>query len=320
MHTSTQPTKRPAKAAKSRKINKITGERFRIARQSCWLTLPQAAKVLQVSERTLHNWESGACRVPFAAYKLMRLMAGGDLGHLCPTWDGWTLERGRLISPEGREFKAGDMGWLSLLVARARLFSELYRKVHHHGSATTAKAAGASAPDASALAALAGRSPDGERSESPSELVSNETKPDRIGGMALQGHFVGCAWGQNGAIMGPHFAGVSHGQAGQVQPETAAGAAPAGHGNRPSHGPEPERLHRDGAAELDGLPSAPARTTASHTQAATVAGTEAHGFATAHAGSSGQGREERSLPLRLRPEVQTLPRRADVAATIGGAP
>lgn len=67
-------TKRPkpaGAATKSRKINKITGERFRIARQSCWLTLPQAAKVLQVTERTLHNWESGACRVPFAAYKLI---------------------------------------------------------------------------------------------------------------------------------------------------------------------------------------------------------------------------------------------------------
>lgn len=63
MHTSTKTTKRPGKPAKSRKINKITGECFRIARQACWLTLPQAAKVLQVSERTLHNWEAGACGV-----------------------------------------------------------------------------------------------------------------------------------------------------------------------------------------------------------------------------------------------------------------
>ncbi|MCX7563677.1 VC1465 family Xer recombination activation factor [Xanthomonadaceae bacterium XH05] len=136
MHKSTKTTKRPDKSAKSRKINKITGDRFRIARQACWLTLPQAAKVLQVTERTLHNWEAGTCRVPYAAYKLIRLMAGGHLKHLCPTWDGWTLRPGKLISPEGREFSAGDMGWLSLLVARARLFSDLVRKVQAERKAT----------------------------------------------------------------------------------------------------------------------------------------------------------------------------------------
>ena len=206
MTTHAKRPKRTTTAKKTRRINKIAGDRFRIARQDCWLTLPQAAKVLQVTERTLHNWEAGTCRVPYAAYKLMRLMAGGNLKHLCPTWDGWTLQRGKLISPEGRQFAPGDMAWLSLLVARARLFSDLCRKVHNLGGATTTKAAGASAPDASALAALAGRSPDGERSESPLGLVFNETKVPETGGMALQGHFytlnVGPAWGQHAAIGG----------------------------------------------------------------------------------------------------------------------
>ena len=83
MTTYAKRSKRTTAAKKTRRINKIAGDRFRIARQDCWLTLPQAAKVLQVTERTLHNWEAGTCRVPYAAYKLMRLMAGGNLKHLC---------------------------------------------------------------------------------------------------------------------------------------------------------------------------------------------------------------------------------------------
>ena len=38
------------------------------------LDLPGCAKLLHVTERTLHNWESGKHDIPFAAYKLLRLL------------------------------------------------------------------------------------------------------------------------------------------------------------------------------------------------------------------------------------------------------
>ena len=143
MHTKTRTKKSTAKAMSSYHIKQIAAQRFRRARQMCWLNVAQTAKLLQVSQRTVHNWESGACRVPFAAYRLMRILAGRDLGRICPTWDGWTLQPGKLISPEGREFKAGDMGWLSLLIQRARLFGELHRKMQQRSVSTDIHAPGA---------------------------------------------------------------------------------------------------------------------------------------------------------------------------------
>lgn len=70
------------------RIRVVSAFRFRDVRFSCGLSIPAAAKVLPVSERTLHNWESGAVR----------------------------------ISPEGHGFKASDHAWWSLLVRRAAMF------------------------------------------------------------------------------------------------------------------------------------------------------------------------------------------------------
>lgn len=113
--------------AKSMRHKAILAERFRHARHACWLTVPQAAKLLHVSVRTVHNWEAGIVRVPFAAYKLMRILRGVELpngcGLLSEAWAGWRFHGDKLISPEGREFVGTDSAWWSLLVQRARLFS-----------------------------------------------------------------------------------------------------------------------------------------------------------------------------------------------------
>ena len=314
-------------AKNSPQIRKMLGERFRLARRNCWLSVAEAAQMLQVSQRTVHNWESGATRPPFAAYKLMRLQASGDLGLLSGKWEGWLIHRGKLVSPEGREFTPSDSSWWSLLVQRARAFSTVSRASMRQGEAsgeaeTAAPAAGAATPGA-----VAGRSPAGERSESPRlGLVSIETKVDNKGartGETAQpcgfvglytGHAVGPQWGHNGAT----FHEVKHEQSGQVQPTAAARPAPAGSGNGASYGHQPERLHGAGTAQLDAVPSPATGSGASHGQdeAASFAGDEAASFATVQAGDMGQGRQERALPLRIGPQVQAVPRRADV----GGAP
>src|SRR5690606_1400010 len=107
----------------SKHIKAILAERFRRDRLSCWLTPAQAAKVLHVSERTLHNWESGATRVPYTAYKLMRVLRGCELPLLAgprePCWRGFYFQGGKLITPEGRSFVGSDFAWLALLVERA---------------------------------------------------------------------------------------------------------------------------------------------------------------------------------------------------------
>src|SRR3546814_3389691 len=74
---------------KTPRIRAVTAFRFREMRLSCALSVAAAAKVLHVTARTLHNWESGASRVPYAAYKLLRLLRGGELPGAA--WKGWRL-------------------------------------------------------------------------------------------------------------------------------------------------------------------------------------------------------------------------------------
>src|SRR3546814_19751205 len=82
---------------KTPRIRAVTAFRFREMRLSCALSVAAAAKVLHVTARTLHNWESGASRVPYAAYKLLRLLSGGALPGAA--WKGWRLHGDTLYSP-----------------------------------------------------------------------------------------------------------------------------------------------------------------------------------------------------------------------------
>ena len=83
--------------------------------------------MLRVSTRTIRGWESGATRIPYAAYKLMRVLRGGRyLAH--SNWDHFHVRGAVLSTPEGHELPAGDLAWLSLLVRRARAFSGLLPK------------------------------------------------------------------------------------------------------------------------------------------------------------------------------------------------
>lgn len=91
------------------------------------MDLPSCAKFLHVTERTLHNWESGKHDIPYATFKLLRLMSGLELPG--KSWAGWTFTGGKLWSPEGRSFEGTDGSWWSLLVRQARLFPELCKRL-----------------------------------------------------------------------------------------------------------------------------------------------------------------------------------------------
>lgn len=103
----------------------MLSDRFKSMYRQMGLDRPAAAKLLHVSERTLHNWETGVHEIPYSAYKLLRL-----LGHteLPGAWSGWHIAAGQLWSPEGHGFKPADSSWWSLLCRRAALFHELARE------------------------------------------------------------------------------------------------------------------------------------------------------------------------------------------------
>lgn len=91
------------------------------------LSRSQCAKFLHVSERTLHNWESGRHDIPFAAYKLLRFVNGHELPG--SGWAGWSFAAGKLWTPEGYGLDPRDAAWWSLLVRRAETGVQALREL-----------------------------------------------------------------------------------------------------------------------------------------------------------------------------------------------
>lgn len=114
---------RPRNPARTRAV---TGSRFRTARAACCLSLPEAAKLFRVTTRTLQNWESGRVRVPYAAFKLMRILRGHELPH--PAWRGFRVVGNTLWTPEGHPFRPDHMVWWSLTCRMADGFRTLVRR------------------------------------------------------------------------------------------------------------------------------------------------------------------------------------------------
>jgi DNA-binding XRE family transcriptional regulator len=98
--------------------------RFRAMYRSLGLNRPDAAKLLHVSERTLHNWETGHHEIPYSAYRLLRLLTRQELPG--KAWTGWHITAGVLWSPEGHGFKPEDASWWSMLCRRSAQFHSLY--------------------------------------------------------------------------------------------------------------------------------------------------------------------------------------------------
>jgi hypothetical protein len=95
-------------------------------RMSCGLDRAQTAKLLHVTERTLHNWETGVFHIPYAAYKLMRLMNYFELPG--KGFEGWHVSNGCLYTPENHCLDLSEFTWWNNLYGRAKLFHVLYHK------------------------------------------------------------------------------------------------------------------------------------------------------------------------------------------------
>jgi DNA-binding XRE family transcriptional regulator len=135
-------------------------QRFRAMYRSLGMDLPSCAKFLHVTERTLHNWESGKHDIPYATFKLLRLMNGLELPG--KTWAGWQFQGGKLWSPEGRSFEGTDGSWWSLLLRQARQFPVLSARLAQLESKLQKAQAAEGAPPrggVSAAAAVAANQP-----------------------------------------------------------------------------------------------------------------------------------------------------------------
>lgn len=99
---------------------------FRDLRKMARLTRSQVAGLLNVTPRTIQNWETGGARIPWMAYRMLRLLTGYALPG--KAWDGWMIRGDTLWSPDNRGFTATDLYWLQNTFAQARLFRQLYAR------------------------------------------------------------------------------------------------------------------------------------------------------------------------------------------------
>ncbi len=111
---------------KARETRALLGARFKVLLSDTGLTVDGAAKLLHVTPRTIQYWISGRVRVPYAAYRLVRILRLFELP--CPGWEGWHMPSGKQWSPEGHAFTPQDGPWWNLLIRKAAMFNRLYTR------------------------------------------------------------------------------------------------------------------------------------------------------------------------------------------------
>jgi DNA-binding XRE family transcriptional regulator len=104
----------------------IDPQDFRDMRRFSDLTRKQAADLLDVTPRTIQNWETGGARIPWLAYRMLRILKGSALPG--KAWEGWTVHGHKLIAPNGRWFDSNSLEQLERVFALARLWRQDYAR------------------------------------------------------------------------------------------------------------------------------------------------------------------------------------------------
>lgn len=65
------------------------------------------AGILQADIQTVSNWENGSCKIPYAAYHLMRMQ--GSYVLFGKSSEGFTLLDRKLFTPTGRSFEPNEL-------------------------------------------------------------------------------------------------------------------------------------------------------------------------------------------------------------------
>ena len=102
----------------------ITAQDFADLRKQGGMTRKQAAQALDVTPRTVQNWETGGARIPWMAYRMLRILRGFALPGV--DWEGWTIRGHEMFSPNGRQFDAAWLLNVEHVFSQARLWRQMY--------------------------------------------------------------------------------------------------------------------------------------------------------------------------------------------------
>lgn len=111
----------------------IAPQDFRDLRRFSGLTRREAAAALDVTGRTIQNWETGGARIPWLAYRMLRILRGYALPG--SDWEGWTITGDTLTAPNGRCFIANEMQHIEQVFSMARLWRHDYTRRHQKPAA-----------------------------------------------------------------------------------------------------------------------------------------------------------------------------------------
>src|SRR3989338_3749941 len=104
----------------------IDPQDFRDLRRQAGMTRREAAQALDVTARTIQNWETGGARIPWMAFRMLRILRGYALPGVA--WDGWTITGDTLHAPNGRRFMANEIQHIEQVFAMARLWRQMYSR------------------------------------------------------------------------------------------------------------------------------------------------------------------------------------------------
>lgn len=104
----------------------VNYDTIRTTRLLAGMTRQQVADLLRVSLRSVHYWETGRVPMPYAAFRLLRILTGYELPG--KQWAGWMLLRNQLISPEGRTFTPADLYPLEWMIDKSRMWDQDYQR------------------------------------------------------------------------------------------------------------------------------------------------------------------------------------------------
>lgn len=107
----------------------IEPQDFRDLRRFSGLTRREAAAALDVTGRTIQNWETGGARIPWLAYRMLRILQGYALPG--SDWEGWTISGDTLTAPNGRHFTPGELQHIEQVFGMARLWRQDYAARRH---------------------------------------------------------------------------------------------------------------------------------------------------------------------------------------------
>lgn len=106
----------------------VSAEDFRDLRKAGDMSRKQAADVLDVAVRTIQNWETGGARIPWMAFRMLRILTGYALP--CKAWENWTVRGDRLYAPNGRWYEANSLEQMEQVFGMARLWRKDYAARH----------------------------------------------------------------------------------------------------------------------------------------------------------------------------------------------